>query len=121
MKHLSLAFLFSLLGLLPAQADTLLNYIEMPIEARNLLTFSGQGLSFKTCEQCEVIRLTPASQVQFLEFGRPIDLKRATEVFVSKQSERVSIFYSRRERVYDKVTFGSTPEVWVDEITEQAD
>ena len=99
--------------LLPAvatvQAGSLMNYIEMPLHIRQVLQFSSYGMIFKACDQCDVVVLKSAGQIELLENGQPIDLQRATELYVKKQPETLSVFYFRDSLTFDRVSFGNLP------------
>lgn len=92
-------------------ADNLLSYIEMPVSSQHLLAFSSQGLKFKECSACEVVSLKPNSKVAYYEHNSPVDIKQATELFVSKKHNSISIFYNRKTNTYDKVVFGGHIEI----------
>lgn len=107
MKQTLLILLTLLFGVFQAQADTLLPYIEQPINIKNVVVFSAGGITYKNCLACEEIKLTPDSAVEYLENGQPIDLSRATELYVSKQYGALSVFYTRSTGVYNQISFGS--------------
>lgn len=111
MKYISVFLISLLMGLATAQADNLLPYIEQPIKAGNLLTFSDQGVSFKLCDSCNVIRLRPDTQVEYLENGEVISFQQATELYVTKGYEDVSVFYTRSSLIYDRVSFGDVESI----------
>lgn len=111
MKTLILMFSLLTIGSSSAWADNLLPYIEMPIESTNLLAFSSQGIEFKECNTCPTIKLKPQTRVGFYEHNNPIDIKQATELFVSKKHNSISIFYNRKTNTYDKVVFGGHIEI----------
>ena len=111
MKALILMFSLLTFGSSSAWADNLLPYIEMPIESTNLLAFSGQGIEFKECSSCSITQLKPNSKVAFYEQNAPVNLKEATELFVGKKYDTVSIYYNRQTSKYDKVVFGGHIEI----------
>ena len=73
---------------------------------RSLITFSSQGIQFKACNTCETTKLKPTHHVVYYEHNNPIDLKRATELFVTKKYNLTSIFHNRHTLFYDQVVFG---------------
>ena len=102
MKILISLFFALIVGSSNAWADNLLPYIEMPVSSQHLLAFSSQGIEFKECSTCLVTKLKPNSKVAFYEQNTPIDIKQATELFVSKKHNSISIFYNRKTNTYDK-------------------
>src|SRR5690554_2844024 len=111
MKILLSLFFALTVGSSNTWADNLLSYIEMPVSKQHLLAFSSQGIEFKECNTCPTIKLRPKSKVAFYEHNTPIDIKQATELFVSKKHDTVSIFYNRKTNTYDKVVFGGHIEI----------
>lgn len=111
MKTLILMFSLLTIGSSSAWADNLLPYIEMPIESTNLLAFSSQGVTYKACDDCATTKLTASTNVEYFEHNNPIDLKKATELFVEKKHSFVSIFYDRNSNIYGQVVFGGYPEL----------
>lgn len=83
----------------------------MPIESQNLIAFSSQGIQFKNCSTCSTTKLKPNKNVAYYEHNAPITLKQATELFINKQYDSVSIFYDRHTNTYDQVVFGGFIEV----------
>lgn len=111
MKALILLFSLLTFGSSSVWADNLLPYIEMPVSSNNLLTFSSQGVEFKECASCSITKLKPNSRVALYEQNTPVDIKQATELFVAKKYDSVSIFYNRQSNTYDKVVFGGHIEI----------
>lgn len=111
MKILISLFLAFTISSVNVWADNLLSYIEMPVSSQHLLAFSSQGLKFKECSACEVVSLKPNSKVAYYEHNSPVDIKQATELFVSKKHNSISIFYNRKTNIYDKIVFGGFIEV----------
>lgn len=109
MNRLIITVFIWMIGTVSAQADTLLNYIEMPLQAYQLEVFSANSITFKTCEICSKVVLKAANQVELLEQGEPIDMQRAFELYVRKQPENISVFYFRDSLTYNRVLFGSMP------------
>lgn len=92
-------------------AESLLPYIELQVDRNNLIAFSSQGIQFKACETCEITKLTPAAGVAYYEHNSPIDIKQATELYVSKTHDFTSVFYDRLTLKYDQVVFGGFIEI----------
>lgn len=111
MKILISLFLALTISSANVWADNLLSYIEMPVNSQQLLAFSSQGVEFKECSTCPITKLKPNSKVAFYEHNTPIDIKQATELFVSKKHNSISIFYNRKTNTYDKVVFGGHIEI----------
>lgn len=118
MKKLIAVFFFLMLVMLKVDASNLFNYIEEPVLMENLQQFSSTGLIFKRCTECEPISLRPDGSVSYMENGEPVSLERALQIYYSKQVARLSIFYFRDTKRYTVVSFGSVPEVRVDERIE---
>ena len=93
MKAIILLFSVLTFGSANVWASNLLPYVEMPVESQNLLAFSSQGVQFKECNTCPTIKLRPKSKVAYYEHNNPVDIKQATELFVSKKHNSISIFY----------------------------
>ena len=106
MKAIILLFSVLTFGSANVWASNLLPYVEMPVESQNLLAFSSQGLKFKECTTCVAISLKPNKNVMFYEHNSPIDIKLATDLYVSKKHDLTSIFYDRLTLEYDQVVFG---------------
>lgn len=109
MKRLAL-IIFSLSSVaVTVQAGSLMNYIEMPLQVRQVLQFSAHGMIFKACEQCAVVVLKATDNVELLENGQSIDIKRASELYHQKQPDSLSVFYFRDSLTFDRVSFGNLP------------
>lgn len=106
MKAFVLMFYFLTCNAPNVWANNLLLYIQMPVKSQFFITFSSQGVQFKECAACSVIRLKPSAKVAFFEHNSPIKLQQATELFIGKKHSHVSIFYNRHTRIYDKIVFG---------------
>ena len=112
MKALILMFSLLTVGSANVWASNLLPYVEMPVESQNLLAFSSQGVQFKECQTCDLIKLKPTTKgVLFYEHNTLIELKEATELFVNGKHNSISIFYDRKTNTYDKIVFGGHIEV----------
>lgn len=111
MKALILLFSLLTFGSSSVWADNLLPDIQIIIESQNLLAFSSQGVSFKECNNCVSIKLNPQKKVGFYEQNTPIELQEATELFVSKKYESISIFYNRNTNAYYQIVFGGFIEI----------
>lgn len=109
MKKLIVSIFMSALGAVSAQADSLMNYIEMPLQVNQLQVFSENSITFKACSSCATVVLKAASQVELLEQGESIDMQHALELHAKQQPENISVFYFRDSLTYNKVLFGSMP------------
>lgn len=111
MKALILMFSLLTFGSASVWADNLLTETQTIVESHNFLAFSAQGVTFKECNTCPSIKLKPQTRVGFYEQNNPIDIKQATELFVAKKYDTVSVFYNRKTMSYHQIVFGGFIEI----------
>jgi hypothetical protein len=87
-------------------SDALLEYVEYKIPTYNLLAFSSQGVTLRSCEDCNPEKFRIDSKTQFHNKNLPVDLKEATSIYVSKTYPEISVFINRITGVVDIVRFG---------------
>ncbi len=113
MKHFLLSTGLGLTMLLAgiAQAQNLIPVVEYKIPKQDLLAFSSQGISVRLCADCDVTSL-PLESVRVLhEKSTPISPERATELFVSRNYNDLSVFVDRYKSSVVILRFGIVSEI----------
>lgn len=88
MKNLITLCFLALLSSL-ATADGLLTEYRIP--SSDLVTFSASGAVARLCANCEPVKVDSTGETTLFEMNQQIDLKRATELYVSPQYAYVSL------------------------------
>lgn len=79
---------------------------EYPISPSDLITFSSNQVKARLCSNCEISTVKVAGNTQFFEQNTPIDLKRATELYVSPKYKRVSLHINNQTKTMLIIRFG---------------
>lgn len=89
-----------------ADEENLMQYVEVRIAKNDLIAFSDQAVQARFCGSCPVQTLTVAAKTEYWEHNAPITFKQATELFVKRAHESVSVFYDRKAMQLDLFVFG---------------
>ena len=105
MKYLMIASmaLWSLLNSVTACGEPLKEY---HLDTPDLQTFSAQGITARLCNTCEPVFIPAYTTLTLQEYGAPIDLKRASELYLRKSAAVIFIGVTRDSRKLAYVNFG---------------
>lgn len=108
MKNL---FFVAVLGLIPiisssVQAQNLLKYVELQIHKNDLIAFSSQAIRVRACAQCSEFVINTSPHTTYWQQNTEIELKQATELFVKRKYDSISIFYDQKTMTFDQFVFG---------------
>ena len=92
-----------------AALGMLMNHAEYHISADRLESFSSSQISIRICDRCDTTSYTMTGATQLQEYRLPIDLKRATELYLRKSPTIIFIGINRSEGTVDYVNFGGHP------------
>jgi len=92
-------------------ADNLLPYVETRVVPNDIITFSSEGISFRTCISCPVKSIRAAVGTTYWKQNNIITFKEATELYVGKSYDYIAVFYNRTDSVFDRIIFDGTDEL----------
>ena len=89
-----------------AESSRLGRFAEYHVGPYDLVTFSREAALVRLCEGCTPRRLSIDNDTALFEQERPIVLKRATELYLSKPYRQVFIGLDRQLDRIDYIRFG---------------
>ncbi len=90
--------------------DNLRRVAEYHISSANILTFSAGGASIKLCTTCEINNINIKPDTELFEQEKPINLKRATEIYIKKSYKVTHIGIDRKTLTALYFRFGGHPD-----------
>lgn len=108
MKRYALMFGFfiSLTCLASSESPNIGRFAEYHIKPNDMLTFSNSGAKVRLCDDCPVATLTLAADIALYEQESIIDIKRATELYLSPAYNVIFIGVDRQEKQITDIRFG---------------
>jgi len=81
-------------------------HYEAQIEPQLLATFSSTAVKLKECSECDQVSYQMRADTELFEKEQPIDLKRATELYLRRNSEIIFVGISQTDKTIDYINFG---------------
>lgn len=111
-RFLSAACLTIMVMITPASlADNLLNIVEYKIPKHDLIAFSATDIQVRLCSECAISRLKIPSTNVLFEKNTRISLDRATELYVRRDYNDLSVFVNREQARVEILRFGQVSEL----------
>lgn len=88
------------------ESPTLGGFAEYHINATDLVAFSGGMTQARLCEDCSITALKLSRHNEFFDQDTPIDLKRATELYLSHPYPVIYLGVDRQQKEVTYIRFG---------------
>ncbi len=112
---LTIFLLFTLSSM--SKAENRFENVEIKVGKNDILTFSSHGLKAKLCSECLETDLITPNTTDYYEQNKKIPFDKATELYVRKTYDFVSVFYNRKTNMVSTLVFGGFNELATDEAT----
>ncbi len=91
-----------------AARDNLLNFVEYPIKKDQLFALSLTNITLKLCSNCSQKTMALSSNTLFYENRAEIEPKKAIELYVKRDFERITVFIDHKSNTIDAIKFGNS-------------
>lgn len=111
MKFSIIFSIIMLLGSTGLAAQPRIEIIEYQLPKVDVLTFSGVGVSARLCPACKVTDLKVTPRTRLHKRNQTINLKQATELFVSNPFSYITLQIRRTDMSVIALSFGGFDEL----------
>ncbi|WP_221800170.1 hypothetical protein [Oceanobacter mangrovi] len=84
-------------------------HVEYHITPDQLITFSREGITAYLCGECSKQSFSITSDTELMEKQQTIDLSRASELYLRKNSSVIFVGIDQQNSTVDYINFGGHP------------